>query len=195
MVGRRELNKQRTRETLLTVALDLFEERGFDQVTIDEIADAAEVAPRTFYRYFPTKEALLYDDTGAQLEVVRRSIIDAPENASPMEALQEAIAGLARHTVDARAHHYRVARVATDAPSLGVYQRTVLQPLTEQTIVDAFAERMGVDTEVDQRPLVLALVGVALMSAIGQAWVRSGGVVDVDALITEHIHMLKELIL
>lgn len=56
----REWKKRRTRRTLQTQALRLFTEKGFQATTIEEIAAAAEVAPRTFFRYFPTKEEIVF---------------------------------------------------------------------------------------------------------------------------------------
>lgn len=177
----------------MAVALDLFERRGYDGVTIEEIAEAADVAPRTFFRYFPTKETLLYHDADEQLDVLRDSIRDAPEDALPIETLQMAIAALARHTLSIRERQYQMARLASDSPSIGAYQRTVLQPLTEQAVVEAFATRLGVDPEVDRRPALLAMLGVLLMSAVGRAWVRSEGSVDIETLIAEHVDLLADL--
>src|SRR5262245_41171330 len=56
----RDRKKDRTRRTLQAEAVRLFAQKGFEATTIDEIAAAAEVAPRTFFRYFPTKEEVVF---------------------------------------------------------------------------------------------------------------------------------------
>ncbi|NUS03773.1 MAG: TetR family transcriptional regulator [Nonomuraea sp.] len=57
--GLRERKKARTRETILREAFALFRERGYNATTVEQIAEAAEISPATFFRYFPTKEDLV----------------------------------------------------------------------------------------------------------------------------------------
>src|SRR5690349_3592412 len=61
MTGLRESKKRRTREAIAQAAADLFHERGFGAVTVDDVARAADVSRQTVFNYFPTKEQMLFD--------------------------------------------------------------------------------------------------------------------------------------
>lgn len=88
MTGLRENKKRRTRETIAQAAADLFRERGFTGVTIDDVARAAEVSRQTVFNYFPTKEQMLFDreeETSAALLALVR---DQPDGASLVAAFR-----------------------------------------------------------------------------------------------------------
>ncbi|MBW8710151.1 MAG: TetR family transcriptional regulator, partial [Mycobacterium sp.] len=78
-LGLRERKKQRTRATLINAAVELCERQGFERTTVDQIAAVADVSPRTFSRYFATKDAIalaLIDDAidMAAVELARQPI-------------------------------------------------------------------------------------------------------------------------
>src|SRR5207302_6328968 len=86
-VGLRERKKARTREALQEAATGLFSRHGFDRTTVEEIADACEVSPRTFFRYFPTKEDVLFADAEARRERLLAVLADQPPDRPPFAAL------------------------------------------------------------------------------------------------------------
>ncbi|HAS12477.1 MAG TPA: TetR family transcriptional regulator, partial [Acidimicrobiaceae bacterium] len=150
--GLREQKKARTRERLVKIALSLFEERGFDEVTVEEIADAAVVSPRTFYRYFGTKEAVLYDGQDDQLALLHDVITSQPPEEPPLAAIRAGVLVLARQAAATAELSLRRARISGSTSSLGEYQRTALVPRWEEALTRAVAERLGVDPATDVRP-------------------------------------------
>lgn len=88
--GLRERKKLRTRETVRREAFRLFETNGYAQTTVDQIAEAADVSPRTFFRYFPTKESVLFSDD--LLTPIIEAFLAAPAELSPVAAYRHAAA-------------------------------------------------------------------------------------------------------
>src|SRR4030081_2628917 len=89
--GLRERKKQKTRDTIIKVALELFAERGYEQTTIAEIADTAEVSPRTIFAYFPSKEDILFCNLPEANERLARVLAERPEGATALDALRDFI--------------------------------------------------------------------------------------------------------
>src|SRR5947208_15799403 len=87
--GLRERKKQQTRDKIARVALELFAERGYDQTTLAEIADAAEVSTRTIFAYYESKEDILFCDDGAFYEVLKEALDTRPAHVTTVEALHE----------------------------------------------------------------------------------------------------------
>lgn len=89
--GRREASKQATRAALVSAAKSLFAERGFEAATVRDIAAAAGVTERTFYRYFDGKEGLVGGEFQAWLAVLQEKIVARPPAEPPMIAVQRAM--------------------------------------------------------------------------------------------------------
>ncbi|MEU3724575.1 TetR family transcriptional regulator [Streptomyces sp. NPDC031705] len=87
--GLRESKKLRTRRQLAATALELFLERGFDAVSVADVAAAAEVSKPTLFRYFPSKEDLVLDRFADHQDEAARIVRDRPAGRSPVRAVHE----------------------------------------------------------------------------------------------------------
>lgn len=90
--GHRERKKRKTREAIVEAAMALFDAKGFDATTIAEIADAAEIAPRTFFAYFPSKEDVVFSDFDVALDAMRQRFTERPADEGAIDALRNWIA-------------------------------------------------------------------------------------------------------
>jgi AcrR family transcriptional regulator len=113
MAGLRESKKQETRERLSDVATSLFLERGFDAVTVDEVAAAARVSKVTVFNYFARKEDLFFDRGRDNEELVRQALVQRGPGVSPVRALQRLV-----HQLVAEGHPL----VAFDAATMAFWR-------------------------------------------------------------------------
>jgi AcrR family transcriptional regulator len=87
--GLRARKKQQTRDTIGRVALRLFADRGYDETTLAEIAEAADVAPRTIFAYFDSKEDILFSEESGYLDELKRMLDERPAGTTTVDALRE----------------------------------------------------------------------------------------------------------
>src|SRR6185437_4274473 len=88
-MGLRESKKQQTRQLLAAEAMRLFATRGFDHVTVAEVAEAAEVSEKTVFNYFPTKEDLFFDEVPARAAALSAAIRERAPGESAIAALRK----------------------------------------------------------------------------------------------------------
>lgn len=91
VTGRRERKKKETRDRLADVAARLFAERGYDAVSVSDVARAAGVADQTVYNHFPTKPDLVFDLAEEMLERSRRCVAERNDASTPAEALRASV--------------------------------------------------------------------------------------------------------
>lgn len=175
-VTRRERKKQATREALRAAALELFADRGFDGVTVDEICARADVATSTFFRHFATKEDVVladYDERGRQL----LEALDAqPPGVTPAELLVGAtqVWRLSRRPADVlRAE----AMLLSAEPALQLHLDRIIIGW-EAPIADRLADRYGLSpTSVDLK--LAAAWFVTTIRVVIREWALTGAQDDV----------------
>jgi AcrR family transcriptional regulator len=182
-VGLRERKKARTREALQEAATGLFSRQGFDRTTVEEIADACEVSPRTFFRYFPTKEDVLFADAEARRERLLAVIAERPPAEEPFAALREAMRTLTDDYRGDRDALVTRSKIVAASPHLQAY-KAEHQHGWEADVVDVLARRAlasGIPASRDELQLVTAVATAALRVAL-DAWVADATTADLDAL-------------
>ncbi|MBC7252885.1 MAG: TetR family transcriptional regulator [Actinobacteria bacterium] len=193
-IGRRERKKKQTREALEQAALRLFREKGYDRTTVRDIADEVDVSQRTFFRYFPSKEAVLFGNWEESLELLRRLILERPEGEPVFVALYRAALELAEADRENEARLLTVKELAKKSRRIGEYERTVIYPGFERVVAEALADRMGVDMAKDPRPRILAAVSVAAWTTARRIWMESGGRLSVSDTLSRTFGSLVETI-
>ena len=116
----RERKKARTRESLIRVAHQLFQQQGFEATTVEQIVDAAEVSRRTFFRYFPAKEAVVFPYNEQRLARLSEALDRGPEGLAGVRA---ALLELARDFVRERATMLAQQRLIKASPALAALER------------------------------------------------------------------------
>src|SRR5919206_2432819 len=111
--GLRERHRKRTAADLEEAALSLFGERGFDAVTIDDIAAAADVSRRTFFRYYASKEDVILSDHPKRLDELAAALDRRPADEPALTALRHAIISLAEGYEEQREHMLRRFQLVT----------------------------------------------------------------------------------
>jgi AcrR family transcriptional regulator len=87
----RERKKARLKLDMTRAAVELFQRQGFDATTVEEIATAAETSSRTFFRYFGTKEDVLFGNAPDRLQHLRAGLATTPTEAEPILVLKQAL--------------------------------------------------------------------------------------------------------
>ncbi|OPC78125.1 hypothetical protein B4N89_38660 [Embleya scabrispora] len=180
--GLRERKKAQTRDAIRTAALDLFEEQGFEATTVDRICARANVAHRTFFRYYECKEALLFGWGFGRLLV--EEFAAAPAELDPWAALTHAFdrygGGVPEEAAGTTARRRELRRRCAHIRSVHEFAILRIDALARDAVGIA-AARMGVDPDRDLRPAAIGalLAGLARRVVVDgvtdgpQAWVTA----------------------
>jgi AcrR family transcriptional regulator len=187
--GLRERHRKRTAADLEEAALELFCEKGFDAVTIDDIAAAADVSRRTFFRYYASKEDVILSDHPKRLDELAAALNRRSADEPALTALRHAIISLAGTYEEQRDHMVRRFRLVTTTPALEA-RSLCLQRNWETSVTSMLAARMGVDPAEDLRPGVVAATTMAAMRIATANWLAGGGHDDLPKIVANALDLL-----
>lgn len=169
----RQRHAERTRLQVLDAAVHLFMSQGFDETTVEEIAAAVGISPRTFYRYFPSKESVLYHGVEARVAEIRQLIEARPADESPLEAVAAALCHVADTLADDPSRRALARRLIRQRPpSSRTHPRNTVWEQTERDVLAILAERTGLAPDDVGLRATLAAVGACFDVAL-DAWAAS----------------------
>lgn len=187
-VGLRERKKLERRHRIETAALELFEANGFDGTTVEDIAAKADIAPRTFFYYFATKEDVVLADYATRLARLTEVVAQQPSTVAPWAALRAAFVVVGSDFASQRVELVR--RFVIMAANPSVYARSLqLQAGWEESLTEVLADRAGNDTA-DVLPRLLAASALACMRSSLQHWLLTGHRSTLPALIEDSFDRL-----
>jgi AcrR family transcriptional regulator len=188
----RDRKKDATRQQIEDVAWELFSTQGFDATTVQLIAERANVAPRTFFRYFPTKEAVLYPELDGFLDQLAEAFARRPRGEPAMVAMLNAFDALKEAmTADAGRQlerHQLLQRSAAGANS------TFLHDHIAQGVADMVRRRYEGDPEADAKARLAAGMVGTVMTLATERWLSSGGTTDLDVEARHCTEILRSLL-
>ncbi|WP_405783367.1 TetR family transcriptional regulator [Streptomyces sp. NBC_00859] len=172
---RRGRKARRTREALAEAACVLVCDRGLKAVTVEDIADRADVARRTFSRYFSSKEDAVLDSVRADGDRINAALRARPAGEAPLVAYRNAVADWLRDDERPAWHRrsriFELMRIADREPTLyAAFQHIRVEAQADS--IRILADRMGIADEHDLRPAVLVGAGAGALVAAQAAWVR-----------------------
>lgn len=182
--GLRERKKLATRRALHEAALRLVAERGLDAVSVDDIAERAEVSPRTFFNYFASKtDAVIGLDPEAPRQLYD-AFLDRPAAESPVQAVHAVQRERAAEMAEEPELWPLRMQVIDAAPAL-VQQLIASFGESERMLAEAIAERTGTRIGVDVYPTLLASVQACVMRTALHRWLATDFTASLPALVDE----------
>jgi AcrR family transcriptional regulator len=187
--GLRERKKVQTRQRLMRAAVRLAAQRGWADVTVEDIAAAADVSPRTFFRYFPSKVEVLFADVPERLMAIERTIAEREPGESVLRAVRRGVIEfVAGFMAEPDLYVTRTRLVLADPDLLG--HALVHFARLEEVIAAAAAEELPARPR-DLRPKLIGTAATAAIRATSQTWVARNGAGDPREIVNESFDLVE----
>lgn len=188
--GLRERKKEQKRERLTQAAFDLFTERGFDDVTVEEIAERAEVSKSTLFRYFDTKEDLLLVGARMHRDALLSALSDRPTDEPVLTSLRSALQSMAVDYQADRAVAIQRNRIIAESPALGA-RSLERQAAWEDGLAAGILPRLAGSADAETRAAVLAAAAMAVVRVATRRWIAA----DDDTEMIDHVLAALDLLI
>jgi AcrR family transcriptional regulator len=162
--GLRERKKARTRETIVAVAMELFDRQGFAGTTIPEIAEAADVSPRTVSTYFPLKEEIVFEQWSGKAESLAAALDDREAGETTVSALRSWVIAERESLERDGADVDRQRRIVCSDEGLRAIERSRYHDFTEM-LAESISRDMGLEPE-DLAPRLAAAAMTAILDVL-----------------------------
>jgi AcrR family transcriptional regulator len=171
--GLRQRKKDSSRRAIEDAAWELFAEQGYEETSINDIAERADVAPRTFFRYFPTKEAVMYPQFEELLQSVRDEFHKRPADEPVITSLFasfEVLSGSLEGEGSRARQRMEMMKRPGEHPPGTEYFRTRLAEVTAELVL----EREGDSEEARMRARLASGVVSLLIDTAHNCWIEAG---------------------
>ena len=185
-VGRR---RSTSWEHISAVAIDLFTERGFDEVSVDDVATAAGIARRTLFRYYPSKNAICWGDFDAHLDEMRTLLAEIPADLPIAAALTDALVSFNAVDDDYLEHHRRRMSLLLGVPALQAHSM-LMYAEWRRVVAEFCARRLGLDVD-DHVPQTIGWMCLGTTLAAYEQWLAHPDS-DLTALIVSGCETLAD---
>lgn len=190
MPGLRERKKEQKRDRLRQAAFELFTERGFDDVTVEEIAERAEVSKSTLFRYFETKEDLLLVDARMHRDALMGALAERPTDEPVLTSLRAALQSLAADYQSDRARAIERTRIIAGSPALAA-RSLDRQAAWEGGLTEVILPRIAGRPDAETRAAVLAASIIAVVRVATRRWIDSSD----DSEMIDHVLAALDLLI
>lgn len=193
-MGLRERKKEKTRLAILDAALDLFLEQGYESTTVEQISGVVDVSPRTFFRYFTSKDDLVlwFHDHGE--EIMLDTLASRPEDESPftalMYALRAVLSDMEDSTPEESERFLKLRRILDENPRL-IGQSVARGAETERRLAELVAARRGADPDNDQLSHLIVAFAMCTLRVGFECPRRDGTLPEVTSRMAETIELAE----